>query len=807
MSASHLRLRRRTGSSKKATTVLVSGTNECPVGYQFSKHPQQDEMRVGPASDVPEGTSLYAALYVYPEAVTIQALKKDAVRIVPSLTSVASPSGSPSSFLLRTSDADLATVLQLRPDDRFLVESTEYICVKSDEGDIQVNSSPIGHGVAQERSLPAGQKSPSQQVPDQQGQKGPGVLVTRSMTDGFPPHSTNASTSQYYTGHEIKHWTPRDPPVTQDRVLDTPAMESRYKSPDKDIGTSKDVNDASEPSASASDRHTSMVSVKPSLDNHSSNNYPLTRTNTSISEAHAAAPEDGGSDIGSDRRQLTFSSEFANAMQQGQYHAVKNGEPFSLSFQSDNVSATNGPLIDKDPNATTTTYGHRTSVQTSMRGVKRKLADAAAADSLSDKTGEIKPLQSNGLPDAVSASIAAGREQNVEDELPKHDMGVALSTPNGSRTDGISSPKPAEVVVEISSTRGQLLDQARDLVSKVENLESVEAGEASAMASNKTPSNKKLKSTYATSARRSAKKQRKIPRPVKDTTDDTATDAVPTASAGGDSPVSASGRTQWTFEGESSVSSHEPKIGRRRGRPPKAPAPTRSAYDGPPPLIVFSNTTVPVVPRYKKFLKETGAKQVDTVSEMGSSVLCVGAGELKRTSKLTLSVALGKTIVTDDWIKDSYAAGHLIDTAAYLPKDAEREVQWDTTLEESIQRGRDGTRVLDGWTVFLTKALDKEVGGAIHELQQMAETAGAEQVHIGSPKALPSELPLSLVVGSERDVEGGKLQKLGWTVHSKDILSLSILRGELQHGRGEFVLKPIVSPGPQRRSGAATRAR
>lgn len=196
-----------------------------------------------------------------------------------------------------------------------------------------------------------------------------------------------------------------------------------------------------------------------------------------------------------------------------------------------------------------------------------------------------------------------------------------------------------------------------------------------------------------------------------------------------------------------------------------------------------------------KFLRSQKAKKVEVVSETGSDFLCVSSGELKKTTKLILSVALGKTVVTDKWVVDSSQAGFLVDPTPYLPSDPAREELWGFNLQAAIERGKEGVQVFEGWTIYLTPSLKKELKDP-KELQQIAVAAGAEEVILHGPtKPAKNVSGNSLVLGSSEhdDDAAAGLAKKGWTLYDKEIISLSMLRGTLAIDSDEFKLDAPVS--------------
>lgn len=231
--------------------------------------------------------------------------------------------------------------------------------------------------------------------------------------------------------------------------------------------------------------------------------------------------------------------------------------------------------------------------------------------------------------------------------------------------------------------------------------------------------------------------------------------------------------------------------------------PSTEKYDGPPPCIVFSNSVVPDKSRMMAFLKRHRAAKAD-IRVDDFNFVCVGNGELKRTSKLVLGVALGKTIVTDKWVTDSVRAGSLLDPAGYLPRDEVHEREWRFDLEEAVERGRKGVKAFEGCTVYLTTSVCKNSPEVATELKRMMHLTGARSIRLYSPETAPpgsgepspsasgAALLVSrrrvppFVIGAENDPDAARLSKLGWTVYTRDIVSLSILRGRLEIYGDEF---------------------
>ena len=126
-----------------------------------------------------------------------------------------------------------------------------------------------------------------------------------------------------------------------------------------------------------------------------------------------------------------------------------------------------------------------------------------------------------------------------------------------------------------------------------------------------------------------------------------------------------------------------------------------------------------------------------------------------------------------------------------MPRDPKTEGDWGISLDQAIYRGKEGLKVLQNQTILFTPSAKKELGkNGLDELKEIVKTAGAKDVSSALPKTTPEETSSStIVVAKEGSTEAAELQKLGWRVHVKDIISLSILRGKLDLESDEFLIK------------------
>ena len=81
-------------------------------------------------------------------------------------------------------------------------------------------------------------------------------------------------------------------------------------------------------------------------------------------------------------------------------------------------------------------------------------------------------------------------------------------------------------------------------------------------------------------------------------------------------------------------------------------------------VLFASSTSVGNSKTFTGFLNQQGVEKAQ--SDPDCKVLCVGRGELKKTSKSILAVMLGNAVVIDDWVTDSAKQGKLQSIGQYL---------------------------------------------------------------------------------------------------------------------------------------------
>ena len=242
---------------------------------------------------------------------------------------------------------------------------------------------------------------------------------------------------------------------------------------------------------------------------------------------------------------------------------------------------------------------------------------------------------------------------------------------------------------------------------------------------------------------------------------------------------------------DSPAISAEPPSSTRSTRSSKAGDLGRPSIDRDGIHVVFaSSTSVGDSRAFKKFLSERGVHIIQKVAE--ATCLCVGNGELKKTSKLMLAVVLGLHIVREDWVIESARLKALQPLDSYLARDPPREKEWGIDLADAIERGRGGLRIFDGHCIVITPAVKKEIGkDGSNDLKEVALCAGAKSVTNTLPKKGDKGSPSTVVIGMPVDKASAVWKDR--RVFTKDIIGLSVLRGKLDVEDDEFLISAPVA--------------
>lgn len=209
-------------------------------------------------------------------------------------------------------------------------------------------------------------------------------------------------------------------------------------------------------------------------------------------------------------------------------------------------------------------------------------------------------------------------------------------------------------------------------------------------------------------------------------------------------------------------------------------------------VLFSSNTAIGNSSTFKKFLKERGVKIVQNIKD--ATCFCVGKGELKKTTKFIMAVLKGVDIIREDWVTESARLKELQALDSFIAKDPTREHAWGTNLEEAVERGKQGVRVFLGWTIIITSSAKKDLGKTnFADFKDIAMSAGATNVTSTLPKADQDQPESIIIVGTPGDTSIPAVANR--RCYTKDIISLSVLRGNLNIEMDEFLLhaKPKVN--------------
>ncbi|KAK4556913.1 hypothetical protein LTR86_005894 [Recurvomyces mirabilis] len=216
---------------------------------------------------------------------------------------------------------------------------------------------------------------------------------------------------------------------------------------------------------------------------------------------------------------------------------------------------------------------------------------------------------------------------------------------------------------------------------------------------------------------------------------------------------------------------------------PASEAGTATALEGKVPKVLITQSKLKEDKALTKWLKTQGAEIIDAVPSKRTNFVCVVPdGVLPKTAKTLRSMALGKRVVTEDWLTNSKQQGQLLDPPDYIHS--------SLADEEGMHRGK----IFAGLTIFFTTQLALEYGKGWKDVQALVQEAGASLVEKGSA-AKGDECSRSVkaivFIGSEEDDPDVKklIDGFGLVVYHKDLITESVLSGEVDLDGTGFMLK------------------
>ena len=207
-------------------------------------------------------------------------------------------------------------------------------------------------------------------------------------------------------------------------------------------------------------------------------------------------------------------------------------------------------------------------------------------------------------------------------------------------------------------------------------------------------------------------------------------------------------------------------------------------------VFYASNTNVDNLANVMKALAKQGAHKATKVKDC--DYLCVGHGkQLKKSANLVLAVAMGKYVITDNWAKESAAQARILNPLAYLVEDPVHEAEWGIKLREASERGRQNLKPLQDRKILFTPYVSMQSSKNFADIKEIAKLAGASSVLARLPR--PNEQnSRTLIISAQTDPRIDDLRNNGWRCFTKDIITISVLRGALNTDSDEFLVSDLT---------------
>ncbi|KAM4029229.1 PAX-interacting protein 1 [Anomaloglossus baeobatrachus] len=129
---------------------------------------------------------------------------------------------------------------------------------------------------------------------------------------------------------------------------------------------------------------------------------------------------------------------------------------------------------------------------------------------------------------------------------------------------------------------------------------------------------------------------------------------------------------------------NEPVVQPKRPRIEDLPPPTKKLSPDQTPHVMFTGFDPNQVLQYVKKLYILGGEVVDSAQKCTHLI----ASKVTRTVKFLTAISVAKHIVTPEWLDESFKCQKLVDEQSYILRDAEAEVLFCFSLEESLKRAR-----------------------------------------------------------------------------------------------------------------------
>lgn len=129
---------------------------------------------------------------------------------------------------------------------------------------------------------------------------------------------------------------------------------------------------------------------------------------------------------------------------------------------------------------------------------------------------------------------------------------------------------------------------------------------------------------------------------------------------------------------------NEPAVQPKRPRIEDLPPPTKKLSPDMTPHVLFTGFDPTQAQQYVKKLYILGGEVVDSAQRCTHLI----AGKVTRTVKFLTAISVAKHIVTPEWLDESFKCQKFVEEQSYILRDAEAEVLFCFSLEESLKRAR-----------------------------------------------------------------------------------------------------------------------
>ncbi|XP_069814980.1 PAX-interacting protein 1 [Dendropsophus ebraccatus] len=129
---------------------------------------------------------------------------------------------------------------------------------------------------------------------------------------------------------------------------------------------------------------------------------------------------------------------------------------------------------------------------------------------------------------------------------------------------------------------------------------------------------------------------------------------------------------------------NEPAVQPKRPRIEDLPPPTKKLSPEQTPHVMFTGFDPSQLQQYVKKLYILGGEVVDSAQKCTHLI----ASKVTRTVKFLTAISVAKHIVTPEWLDESFKCQKFVDEQSYILRDAEAEVLFCFSLEESLKRAR-----------------------------------------------------------------------------------------------------------------------